>query len=100
MSKLRRKDVEHVASLAKLQLTKKEIEKFQKQLSQVISYVDELNEVNTSHVELTSQTTELENVYRNDVTEIKDLLTQDETLSGTDETYKGYFKVASILEEK
>lgn len=100
MSKLRKGDVKHVANLAKLKLTSSEIEKFGKQLSEVISYVEELNEVNTSQVEPTSQTTGLENITRKDEVKLKDCLSQEEVLSGTDEIYKGYFKVPGILEER
>ena len=66
MSKLSIKDVEHIAKLSKLRLSDAEKEKFAKQLSGVIEYVEQLNEVDTKGVEPTSQVTGLENVYRED----------------------------------
>ena len=100
MAKLTRQDVLHVAKLAKLDLTEEEIEKFTSQLSSVVDYFSDLSEVDTEGVEPTSQTTGLENVKREDATKSDEVLTQDEALSGTEETYNGYFKVDAILAER
>lgn len=100
MGKLSKGDVKHVAGLAKLKLTSAEIEKFRKQLSAVISYVEELNEVDTAKTEPTSQTTGLENISREDKVKLKDCLTQEESLSGTDKVHNGYFVVPGIFKER
>lgn len=100
MSKLSSDDVKHVAKLAKLNLTSEEISKYLKQLSSVIDFVGQLGEVDTHNVEPTSQTTGLENVFRNDEIKNKDVLTKEKALSGKDDTYNGYFKVGKILENK
>ena len=98
MAKLTKADVLHVAKLAKLSLTDAEIVKFTSQLSTVVDYFSELSTVDTSNVEPTSQTTGLENVYREDVVTSNQSLTQDQALSGSDKTYNGFFKVPAILE--
>ena len=98
MVKLTRADVLHVAKLAKLSLSDTEIVKFTSQLSTVVDYFSELSSIDTSNVEPTSQTTGLENVYREDVITNNQSLTQDEALSGSDKTYNGFFKVPAILE--
>ena len=100
MSKLTKKDVEHVARLSNLKLTPQETEKYLKQLSEVINYVEELNEVDTSQTEPTSQTTGLEDRLRLDEVKAERTLTKDEALSGTDKTHNGYFVVPAILEER
>lgn len=100
MGKLKKSDVKHVAELAKLQLTSSEIDKFSKQLSKVLSYVEELDEVDTSKTEPTSQTTGLENVTREDKRKAEDCLSQEEALSGTDKTHHGYFVVPRIFEAR
>ena len=66
MSKLSKGQVRHVARLAGLKLTSEEISRFSIQLSQVLTYISQLNEVDTSSVEPTSQTTGLEDVLRKD----------------------------------
>lgn len=94
-NKLSRKQVLHIAKLADLHLTEEEIKKFQKQLGDILGYIDILNELDTKKVKPTSQVTGLENVFKKD--EVKPSLTQEETLSNTKEKYKGYFKVKSIF---
>lgn len=98
MANLSKDEILHVAKLAKLELTDKEIEKFTPQLSKVIDYFGELAEVNTNDVEPTSQTTGLENIRREDKVKPDESLTQEEALSGSDKTHNGYFKVKAILE--
>ena len=88
-------EIEHIAALAQLKLTHPEIEKFQKQLSQVLAYVSQLVKVKTQNVEPTSQVTGLENSFRED--EIKDSLTQKKTLSFAREVKDNLFKVKAIF---
>lgn len=90
-------DVSHVAKLANLPLKPEEKEKFEKQLSEILSYVEKLKEVDTKRVEITSQVTGLENVTRED--ETSPSLTQEEALSSTKSKHNGLFKVKAILDE-
>ena len=90
-------DVGHVARLANLTLSKREQDKFGRQLSEILSYVEKLNEVDTKNIEPTSQVTGLENVTRED--EAKPSLSQEEVLSNSKSTHNGMFKVKSILDE-
>jgi aspartyl-tRNA(Asn)/glutamyl-tRNA(Gln) amidotransferase subunit C len=97
MARLSKADVLHVAKLAKLDLSDAEVKKFLPQLSNVVEHIGELSKVDTSGVEPTSQTTGLENIFRED--EIKESnLDQNAAMSGTDKSYNGYFKVPAILE--
>ena len=100
MRKLSEKDILHVAKLSKLTLTKEEIVRYQKQLSEVVGYVEELNEIETEGVEPTSQTTGLEDVLRDDEIKIEDCLTSEEALSGTDKAVNSYFATGPLLEER
>ena len=98
MAKLTSKDIKHVAKLAKLSLSSKEISLYRMQLTKVIEYINELDEVDTNDIKPTSQTTGLDNVTRDDV--IKESLSKDDALSGSDSTYKDYFKVGLTLLKK
>lgn len=100
MTKLGTDDVIHVAKLANLSLSDSEVDKFQKQLSDIVDYISELNCVDTSGVEPTSQCTGLENVTREDEIKVEEILSSDQALSGTDNTYNSYFKVKAILQER
>lgn len=99
MAKLTSKDVVHVAKLAKLDLTPSEISKFQKQLSSVVDYVSELGEVDVENTDPTSQTTGLTDVVRDDEIDTTNCLSNEDALSGTDNTHNGYFVVPRILEK-
>jgi aspartyl-tRNA(Asn)/glutamyl-tRNA(Gln) amidotransferase subunit C len=100
MAKLTKVDVLHVAKLAKLDISEKEINKYTEQLAPVINYFSELSEIDTNDVEPTSQTTGLENVFRQDVIKGENSLNQDEAVAGSEKTYNGYFKVKAILSER
>ena len=88
-------DVSGVAKLANLPLTDEEKHKFEKQLEETATYVEELKKVDTKGIEPTSQVTGLENVTRND--EVKPSLTQEEALRNSKSTHNGFFKVKGIL---
>ena len=64
--KLSKDDVLHIAKLSRLELTEDEVSTFSDQLSDVLTYVEKLNEIDTDGVEETSQVTGLENVYKDD----------------------------------
>lgn len=65
--KLSLEDVKHIAELARLELTDEELNIYEKQLSNVLDYIDQLQEVDTTDVEPTAQVTGLENVMRDDI---------------------------------
>jgi len=94
-SKLSEDKVRHVAKLAKLELGANEIEKFQKQLSEILDYIEMLKEVETKDVEITSQVTGLENVFRED--KVEKSLSQEEALSGAKNKHQGRFKIKAIF---
>jgi len=97
MVNISKKEVKHVSELASLGLTEAEIEKFQKQLSAILKYMDLLNEVDTEGIEPTSQTTGLENVTRPDKVNEDTCLSQKEVLANAPDKKDGYFKVKKIL---
>jgi aspartyl-tRNA(Asn)/glutamyl-tRNA(Gln) amidotransferase subunit C len=92
------KEVEHVALLANLKLNKTELRKFQKQLSEILGYIEVLNKLKAEKIEPTSQVTGLENVFRKD--EIKPSLSQKEVLSNAKEKHDNFFKTKAIFEER
>ncbi len=67
--KISLKEVEHIAELARIELTEEEKKKFSDELSDVLSYVEQLQEVDTKNVKPVSQVTGLVNVVREDVAE-------------------------------
>lgn len=88
-------NVSHIAKLANLPLKKNEQKRFEKQLSDILTYVEKLKEVDTKNVKITSQVTGLENITREDLA--KPSLSQNDALSGTKNKHNEMFKVKAIL---
>ncbi len=92
---LTKEEVVKIASLARIELSDAEIEKFQKDLSSVLDYVEALKEVDTDGLDIVSSVTGLENVMRED----KAILIEDQQdiLANAPERKDNYYKVKSIL---
>lgn len=88
-------EVKKVAQMARIELPATEIEKFQKDLSSILDYVDSLKEVDTEGLEIVSSVTGLENVERADVPKSIDY--QEDIMANAPERKDRYFKVKSIL---
>ena len=89
-------NVNYVAHLARLKLSPEEEEKFGAQLSQVLGYVEKLNELDVSKVEPTAHAVPLVNVTRPD--EIRPSLSNEEALRNAPAKANGLFIVPKIVE--
>lgn len=94
--KLSKEEILHIARLANLTLTEHEIERFQKQLSETLTYIEVLKELETEGVGPTSQITGLKNVVRED--KLKSSISQEESLSGAKSKFNGHFKIKAVIE--
>jgi aspartyl-tRNA(Asn)/glutamyl-tRNA(Gln) amidotransferase subunit C len=92
-----REDVEHVAELARLELTAAEQEQFIAQLNQILTYIDKLNELDTTGVEPTSHVIPMSNVLRED--EVQPSLPREMVLQNAPQESHFFFKVPRIIEE-
>jgi len=82
--------LEHVAKLARLKLTEKEIKEFIPELNDILRVFSELDKVDTNNVEPSFQPIELKNRTRHD--KVEDSLTQELALSNSSNKKDGYFK--------
>ncbi len=90
------KDVEHVAKLARLDLSDAEKETFTEQLNAILKYADKLNELDTTGVEPTSHAMPLVNVMRED--ESRPSATMEQVMRNAPDDEDGQFKVPAVLE--
>ena len=88
------KDVEHVAKLARLELTEEEKEKFTGQLGDVLKYVEQMNEVDTSNVKPMAHAIDFVNVMREDTVNYEQ--TKEQLMSNAPDEENGFFKVPKI----
>jgi aspartyl-tRNA(Asn)/glutamyl-tRNA(Gln) amidotransferase subunit C len=91
-----RKDVEHVANLARLELSEAEKEQFEDQLNAILKYAEKLNELNTDGIEPTSHVLPLANVMRED--KVIPSWPIGKVLLNAPEEEDGQFKVPPVLE--
>ena len=87
-------DVVHVAKLARLELTEEEKIKFSKQLGDILKYMEQLNEVDTTGVEPMNHPIDFSNVMRDDVVRYEQ--TREELMANAPEVEQDYFKVPKI----
>ena len=95
--KLEKKEIEHIAELARLDLNDAELDKYKDQLSGVLDWIDQLKEVDTTDVEPTAQVTGLENVLREDVVNEWDDGERKATLDEAPDFQDDQYKVKRIL---
>jgi aspartyl-tRNA(Asn)/glutamyl-tRNA(Gln) amidotransferase subunit C len=93
-----RADVEHVARLARLALTDEELDRYQRQLSQILEEAGKVARLPTEGVPPMSHAVPRLNVWRPD--QVGPCLTQEEALSTAPEVEQGRFKVPRIIEEE
>jgi aspartyl-tRNA(Asn)/glutamyl-tRNA(Gln) amidotransferase subunit C len=89
-------DIEKVARLARLELSEEERVTFGNQLEQILTYMEQLNRLDTTGVEPTSHAIPIHNVFRED--EVKPSFPQEEVLGIAPDDEDGHFKVPRIIE--
>jgi aspartyl-tRNA(Asn)/glutamyl-tRNA(Gln) amidotransferase subunit C len=98
MPGLSRRDVEHVAHLARLGLTDDELSLLEGQLNHILEQYAKLAELDTDAIPPTAQTIELENILREDVA--RPSLTVEEALANAPLAAGGYVVSPPILSDE
>jgi aspartyl-tRNA(Asn)/glutamyl-tRNA(Gln) amidotransferase subunit C len=95
--KIGKEEVKHIAKLARLGLSEKEIEKYQKELSKILDYIEKLKEVNVSNIKATFHPLKIKNVVREDAQLKKDINDIKKLIELMPERKGKYLKVKKIL---
>jgi aspartyl-tRNA(Asn)/glutamyl-tRNA(Gln) amidotransferase subunit C len=88
--------IEHVASLARLNLTVREKEKLTLEMANIVSYMDKLNELDTSNVVPTAHVMPIRNVFRED--KVFKSYEREKILANAPSRENGCFKVPKVVE--
>ncbi len=91
-------DVEKVAKLARLAFGQAEKDMFVRQLSQILTHVEKLNQYDTEGIQPTATVLGQTNVFRDDV--VRPSLPVDQALANAPEREADWFCVPKILEER
>jgi aspartyl-tRNA(Asn)/glutamyl-tRNA(Gln) amidotransferase subunit C len=89
--------VKHIAKLARLALSEKEIENYQKELSKILEYIEKLKEVDVSGIEPVFHPLKIKNVMREDVGIKKEISQIKKLIELMPEKKGGYLKVKKVL---
>ena len=89
--------VDHVARLARLDLTEEERERMSVELAQILGHAEAIQELELDDIEPTAHALPLRNVMRAD--EVRPSLTQEEALANAPQVEGGRFRVPKIIED-
>ena len=90
-----RKDVEHIAELARLKFNEDELKNFTEQLNEILAYVEKLSELDTENIEPLSHPVEGSNVFRDDV--VIPSIPTSEALKNAPEKDEQFFHVPKVI---
>lgn len=96
--KLDEQAVRHVAHLARLTVTDDEVARYARQLSDILTYVEKLEQLDTQNVEPTAHALPLSNVLRKD--QPGNSITQDDALHNAPRQQDGFFRVPKVLDQE
>lgn len=96
MAEITKDAVVKTADLARLAISEEEAEMFSEQLTEILTFTEKLNEVDTAEVEPTVRGISAKNVLRQD--EAKQIITKEQALANAPEHEDGQFKVPAIMD--
>ena len=94
--KITKQDIEHVALLARLELSEDEKETFAGQMDAILAYVEKLNELNTDGIIPTAHAVPMENAFREDLVR-PSIGVENALLNGPDKV-EDFFRVPKVIE--
>jgi aspartyl-tRNA(Asn)/glutamyl-tRNA(Gln) amidotransferase subunit C len=94
-SSISKEQVEHVAWLARIELTEEEKQAFTKQLNEVLDYFKKINEIDTSNIEPTYHVLNLVNVLRED--KVEPSLSKEDALRNASQKEDSFIRAPKII---
>ncbi|KKQ52198.1 MAG: Aspartyl/glutamyl-tRNA(Asn/Gln) amidotransferase subunit C [Parcubacteria group bacterium GW2011_GWD2_38_11] len=94
---LSKEEILHIATLARIGVSEKDVEKYQHDLSEILDYFKKLDEVDVSDVQPIGHITGMQNTFRTDKQDDFGELGKEEIMKNVPETKDGYIKVKSVL---
>jgi aspartyl-tRNA(Asn)/glutamyl-tRNA(Gln) amidotransferase subunit C len=94
--KIEKDRIKYTSNLARISLTASEEELFAGQLNDILTYMEKINEIDTSGIEPTSHVIAMDNVFRCDVQ--KKPLSQTQALVNAPDKKGSFFRVPRVIE--
>ena len=95
MTKISSSDVRKVAKLSRLELPEDQIQTYTKQLEEILSYVDQLQEIDTENIPPTTRAVEVVNAMREDIVEVS--CSREDLLNQAPQREGDFYRVPKIL---
>ncbi len=95
--KVTKEDLQNVAVLSRLAISADQEDKYIDQMDKILTYMDNLSELDTENVKPTTYALPMQNVFRKD--EVKASLDREAALANAPLKEDGYFKVPKVLED-
>ncbi|HHT9138235.1 MAG TPA: Asp-tRNA(Asn)/Glu-tRNA(Gln) amidotransferase subunit GatC [Candidatus Wunengus sp. YC60] len=94
--KIERKNIEYIANLSRIELSDQEKEMFVHQLSDILSYIEKLNKLNTDNIKPMAYSLNTTNVFRED--KLGQPISRDDAMFNAPSKMGVFFKVPKVIE--
>lgn len=91
-----KKDIEHIANLSMLTLSEEEIERYTKDMQNIVNFAEQVNEVDTDGVDISAFALDSYNVFRKD--EVKESLDRELLLKNAPSSNGAAYQLPSMME--
>jgi aspartyl-tRNA(Asn)/glutamyl-tRNA(Gln) amidotransferase subunit C len=91
------KDAQHIAELARIQVSDTELEQYRKQLGSILEYAARLSTVETSHISPTTTILPPQPFLRED--EVRSSLDRESALANAPQIERDMFKIPPVFEK-
>ncbi len=95
MANITKNEIIHIAKLAMLNLTEKEIDNYTKDMQEILAYAEMINKVDTTDTDETTGVTGQKNVFRKD--QIIEFKTRDILLQNAPSQDEGMFRIPKVI---
>ena len=94
---LTQEEIEHIAHLARIELTQEEVVRYGKEMSAILEYIQKLEEIETDNVEPIGHITGMVNIYREDIARTENTEEVEGIMDNVPYTKKGCISVKQVL---
>ncbi len=94
--KIKKEDIKHIANLSMLNLSDEEIEKYTKDMEQIVGFANKVNEIDTSSTEISAFSNDNVNVFRKD--EVRKSLDRELLLSNAPSSNGEAYSIPNVMD--
>ena len=93
---IKKEDIEHIAKLSMLNLSDEEIEKYTKDMEQIVNFANKVNEIDTSSTEISAFSNDNVNIFRKD--EVRKSLDRELLLSNAPSSNGEAYSIPNVMD--